>query len=108
MLSYIPEEPPQQDEGIIRQWVGTHNLKKVNGEWWKGTCKVVTGGESERCKIIRAYHDVPAYGHPGISRTKELVAKCYVRVEHAARLELEGYDQVALPVVNEACASGTQ
>ena len=76
-LSYIPEEPPQQDEGIIRQWVGTHDLKKVNGEWWKGTRKVVTGGESERHKIIQAYHDVPAYGHPGINQTKDLVAKYY-------------------------------
>ena len=38
---------------------------------------MVTGGESERRKIIQAYHDVPAYGHPGINRTKELVAKYY-------------------------------
>ena len=38
---------------------------------------MVTGGESERHKIIQAYHDMPAYGHPGISRTKELVAKYY-------------------------------
>ena len=53
-LSYIPKEPPQQDKGLIRQWAGTHDLKKVNGEWWKGTCKVVTGGESERRKIIQA------------------------------------------------------
>ena len=40
-------------------------------------CKVVTGGESEKHKIIQAYHDMPAYGHPGISRTKDLVAKYY-------------------------------
>ena len=31
-LSCIPEELLQQDEGIIRQWAGTHDLKKVNGE----------------------------------------------------------------------------
>ena len=42
-LSYIPQELPQQDEGIIKQWAGTHDLKKVNGEWWKDACKVVTG-----------------------------------------------------------------
>ena len=76
-ISYIPEEPPQQDEGLIKQWAGTHDLKKINREWWKDTRKVITGGELDRHKIIQAYHDVPAYGHPGISRTKELVAKYY-------------------------------
>ena len=77
MLSYIPKEPLQQDEGVIQQWAGTHDLKKVKGEWWKGMHKVITGGELEKHKIIQAYHDVPAYGHPGISRTKDLVAKYY-------------------------------
>ena len=76
-ISYIPPEPLQQDEGIIRQWAGTHDLKKINREWWKGTCKVVTAKEQERHKIVQAYHNVPAYRHPGINRTKELVARYY-------------------------------
>ena len=76
-ISYIPEEPLQQDEGIIKQWARTHDLKKINGEWWKGTCKVITGKGPEKHKIIQAYHDVLAYGHPGINRTKDLVAKYY-------------------------------
>ena len=76
-ISYIPEEPLQQDKGIIKQWAGTHDLKKINGEWWKGTCKVVTEGGPGKHKIIQVYHDVPAYGHPGINRTKDLVAKYY-------------------------------
>ena len=69
--------PPQQDEGIIRQWAGTHDLKKRNGEWWKGQCKVITGSEEERRKIIQAYHDLPAYSHPGVNQTKDLVSKYY-------------------------------
>ena len=76
-ISYIPKEPPQQDEGVIRQWVVTHDLKKINGEWWKDTHKVITSGEQDKCRIIQAYHDVPAYRHPGISRTRDLVAKYY-------------------------------
>ena len=76
-ISYIPEEPPQQDKGIIRQWAGTHDLKKINGEWWKGTCKVITGGRQDKHKIIQAYHNLLAYGHPGINQTKDLVAKYY-------------------------------
>ena len=77
IISYIPEEPLQQDEGIIQQWAGTYDLKKINGEWWKGTCKVITGEKQDKHKIIQAYHDVPAYGHPGINRTKDLVARYY-------------------------------
>ena len=57
-ISYIPEKPPQQDEGIIKQWAGTYDLKKINGEWWKGTCKVIMGKGPEKRKIIQAYHDV--------------------------------------------------
>ena len=38
---------------------------------------MVTGAGQDKCKIIQAYHDVPAYGHPSINRTKELVAKYY-------------------------------
>ena len=33
---------------------------------------------------------------------------CYVRAERSARLELRGYDQVALLVVDGASASGTR
>ena len=54
-ISYIPEEPPQQDEGIIRQWAGTHDLKKINGEWWKDRCKVITseGQVLRYCRNVR-------------------------------------------------------
>ena len=40
-------------------------------------CKVITGEWRDRRKIIQAYHDVPAYRHPGINQTKDLVAKYY-------------------------------
>ena len=35
------------------------------------------------------------------------ISVCYVRAERLARLEQEGYDRVALLVVNEASALGT-
>ena len=76
-LSYIPNEPAQQDENILHPWIDPHNLKKINGEWWKGRCKVITMGLEQKWNIIRAYHDLPAYGHPGISRTKDLVETYY-------------------------------
>ena len=36
------------------------------------------------------------------------MSMCYVRVEHLARLELAGYNQVALPVANGVSALSTQ
>ena len=38
-ISYIPEEPPQQDEGIIKQWARTHDLKKINENGGRGHAK---------------------------------------------------------------------
>jgi hypothetical protein len=37
--------------------------------------KVITGGIEVQRKIIRNHHDLPAYGHPGIARTMDLVAR---------------------------------
>ena len=64
MITYEPEEPPLQDEAILCPWIQTHDLKKVKGEWWKGTKKVVTQGTEEKRRILQAYHDLPAYGPP--------------------------------------------
>ena len=36
------------------------------------------------------------------------ILQCYVRVEHLARLEQAGYDQVASLIVDKACALGTR
>jgi hypothetical protein len=70
-------EPPHaaQNEDILRPWVDPHQLKKINGEWWKGQRRVITGDTEMRRTIIKNHHDLPAYGHPGISRTTDLVAK---------------------------------
>ena len=51
----------------------------------------------------------PTLAHKrGARATHKRYAVCYVRVERSARLELAGYDQVSLLVVNGASASGTQ
>jgi Integrase zinc binding domain len=64
-----------QDETILAKWVDPHKLKNVNGVWWKEGRMVITQEAPRRRQIIRNHHDLPAYGHPGISRTTELVAR---------------------------------
>jgi hypothetical protein len=70
-------EPPHsvQNEDILRPWIDPHHLKKINGEWWRGQRKVITGNTEARRNIIKNHHDLPTYGHPGISRTTDLVAR---------------------------------
>jgi hypothetical protein len=56
-----------QDLNTLRPWVNSHDLKRVNGRWWKGTGQVITLGKDMKRQIIHDHHDLPAYGHPGIS-----------------------------------------
>ena len=67
----------EQDEEIIKPWVDPHKLKQISGTWWKGDQLVVTADVPSRRAIVQIHHDPPAYGHPGISRTTELIARRY-------------------------------
>jgi hypothetical protein len=75
MTTYVPEPQLAQDKDILCAWIDPHHLKKINGEWWRGQQKVITGSTDTRRNIIKNHHDLPAYGHPGISRTMDLVAR---------------------------------
>ena len=67
----------KQDEEALKPWIDPHKLKQINETWWKGNQLVVTADTPARRAIVQSHHDPPAYGHPGISRTTELVAKRY-------------------------------
>jgi hypothetical protein len=77
MTTYASEPQVTQDEDILRPWIDPHHLKKIDGEWWKGQRKVITGNTEIWRNIIKNHHDLPAYGHPGISQTMDLVARYY-------------------------------
>jgi hypothetical protein len=74
MTTYEPPHSAQRED-TLRPWIDPHHLKKINGEWWKGQRKVITGDTETQRNIIKHHHDLPAYGHPGISRTMDLVAR---------------------------------
>ena len=64
---------PDQDERTLKPWINAHNLVKVQGKWWKDNCKVITTNLTDWCCLISQYHDPPTMGHPGISRTTQLI-----------------------------------
>ena len=66
-----------QDKEVLKPWVDSHKLKQISGTWWKGNQFVVTTDVPSRRAIVQMHHDLPAYGHPGISRTLELTARRY-------------------------------
>ena len=66
-----------QDDTTINRWVDLHRLKRINGQWTKDNQLVVTSSMERRRAIIKSLHDLPAYGHPGITRTVDFVERSY-------------------------------
>ena len=64
---------PPQDERTLKPWINAHNLVRLQGKWWKDNCEVVTAEPIQRRQIISQHHDPPTMGHPGISRTTQLI-----------------------------------
>jgi hypothetical protein len=62
-----------QDEERLKPWVDLHQLKCLNGIWYKEGRVVITEDLLGKCKIIQVHHDPPVHGHPGINRTIQIV-----------------------------------
>ena len=67
----------QQNEDMLKAWIDPHKLKKVNDLWYKDSRQVVTSMASEQRTLIQNHHDLPVYGHPGISCTIHLIERYY-------------------------------
>ena len=67
----------EQDEGVIRMWVDPHQLKKIDDVWQKDGRRVVTAKSPYMKQLIHDHHDLPVHGHPGISRTMDLLQRRY-------------------------------
>ena len=74
-ITTIHTDHEKQDEDTLKPWIDPHELKKVNGTWYKNARRVITHiGEGTRT-VIKAHHDSQVYGHPGIARTIQLVER---------------------------------
>ena len=73
----IAGDEQEQEEETVKPWVNPHKLKRVNGVWYKEGRQVITGSLNDKRAIIKSHHDPPIYGHPGISKTTQLVERDY-------------------------------
>jgi hypothetical protein len=67
----------QQNEDCLKPWIDPHQLKCIDGTWYKGERVVVTADVTDKRKLIKAHHDLPIHGHPGISKTIQIVERNY-------------------------------
>ena len=66
-ITTIHTNHEDQDENVLKPWIDPHKLKRVDGTWYKNAQRVVTNiGEGTRA-VIKAHHDSPVHGHPGIA-----------------------------------------
>jgi len=66
-----------QDETTLKPWVDAHQLKKIEGVWYKDGRHMVMGSVEHKRTFIRNHHDAPIYGHPGINKTYQLTSRRY-------------------------------
>jgi hypothetical protein len=71
-------EPRQcQNEEILKPWIDPHQLKRLDGIWYKEGRTVVMEELLGKCNIIKAHHNPPVHRHPGINRTTQIVERNY-------------------------------
>ena len=72
-----PRKRHHKTKSKSKLWVDPHKLKKINDIWYHQGQRVVTGDIEERRTIIKTKHDLPVHGHPGISKTVQIVERTH-------------------------------
>ena len=73
----IMNHEEEQDKETLKPWIDPHKLKRVNKAWYQEGRYVITGSLTSKQAIIKSCHDSLIYGHPGISKTTQLVEHDY-------------------------------
>jgi hypothetical protein len=66
-----------QDEACLKPWINPHQLKCINGTWYKGDRIVVTTDIDGKRRLIKEHHDPPVHRHCSISKTVQIVEHNY-------------------------------
>jgi hypothetical protein len=66
-----------QDKNALNPWIDPHQLKRHQNIWYKDGRQVIMGDIKAKRYIIQSHHDPPVHGHPGISKTIQLIERLY-------------------------------
>jgi len=67
-----------QQQPELKKWATTHSLTLLDGtHWHHGTALVVVAKNKLRRGVISLFHDHVTAGHPGITKTLQLLAQYY-------------------------------
>jgi len=67
----------QQHFLAMDQWIEAHGLVHKDNVIWKDQALVVVGDNDLRRGVISLFHDSTTSGHPGITKTTQLIAQYY-------------------------------
>ena len=68
----------QEEEDTLHRWKNAHHLTTDgNGLWWHDGALVVVGNNDLRRGVLRLFHDATTAGHPGITKTTQLISEYY-------------------------------
>jgi len=67
----------QKDFAPMSKWVDAHGLESRDDTWWKGPALVVVGNNDLKRGVTTLFHDSNTAGHPGITKTIQLIAQHY-------------------------------
>jgi Integrase zinc binding domain len=58
---------------LLHWWASHFNLTESNSAWYHGSALVVVEDNDLRREVLSLYHDYHLAGHPGISKTLDLL-----------------------------------
>ena len=63
-----------KEQKTLKRWAAAHNLTTLDGtHWYHGTALVVVEDNELRRGVTTLFHDSLTAGHPGISKTLQLL-----------------------------------
>jgi hypothetical protein len=66
------------EQSTLKKWAPIHNLATLDGtHWYYGTALVIVANDELRRGVISLFHDHKAFGHPGITKTLQLITPYY-------------------------------
>jgi Integrase zinc binding domain/RNase H-like domain found in reverse transcriptase len=62
---------------LLHQWASHFNLTEIDSAWYHGSTLVVVEDNKLRREVLSLYHDHCLVGHPGMSKTLDLLTRDY-------------------------------